>query len=588
MDQLNADHYGLEKVKKRIVEYIAVRNLKGDMKGPLICLVGPPGVGKTSLGKSVASALNRKFYRLSLGGVRDEAEIRGHRRTYIGAMPGSIMQALKRAGTSNPVILLDEIDKLGSDVRGDPASALLEVLDPAQNKTFTDHYINLPFDLSRVFFLSTANNVGTIPAPLLDRMELVQLPGYIAQEKAHIAQKYILPRQLEDHGISPDELEVSEDAVFRAISGWTREAGVRNLEREIANLCRHVAVKVVDWASTHQPEQEIVSVEETQDSAEGDNGDDNEADEGVMQDSLETKEDDGIEMEDGEDDAQDVLLPPTEPFPKIVVTPEMLDDILGQEKFEHESALRVSTPGVATGMAWTQAGGELLFIEASRMSGTGSVTITGSLGDVMKESARIAQSWIRANADMIGDVLGMPTDALGKKDTEHDLHIHFPAGAVPKDGPSAGVAITTALVSLLTGTLVRSDTSMTGEVSLRGLVMPVGGVKEKILAAHRGGIKHIILPDRNQKDLEELPDEVRHELTFTFAKHLKDVLEVVFDKGGHGDDDMAISHDNLQSGGSGDIGGVVVKSSNQHSFRASGNEEGGVPDLCGPILLSNM
>jgi len=519
MDQLNSDHYGLEKVKRRIVEYIAVRNLKGDMKGPLICLVGPPGVGKTSLGKSVAAALNRKFYRLSLGGVRDEAEIRGHRRTYIGAMPGSIMQALKRAGTSNPVILLDEIDKLGSDVRGDPASALLEVLDPAQNKTFTDHYINLPFDLSRVFFLSTANNVGTIPAPLLDRMELVQLPGYIAQEKAHIAQRYILPRQLEDHGITTDELEVSEDAVYRAISGWTREAGVRNLEREIANLCRHVAVKVVDWASSHQPEPEQGGTEEAQAIMEED-GDDNEVEEDAMQDSLKMEEDDdGIEMEE-EDGVQDVLLPPTEPFPKIFVSADMLDGILGQEKFEHESALRVSTPGVATGMAWTQAGGELLFIEASQMQGSGSVMITGSLGDVMKESAKIAQSWIRANADMIGEVLGLPTANLAKKDDEHDLHIHFPAGAVPKDGPSAGVAITTALVSLLTGTLVRSDTSMTGEVSRRGLVMPVGGVKEKILAAHRGGIKHIILPERNQKDLEELPDEVRQELTFTFAKHV--------------------------------------------------------------------
>ena len=462
--QLDDDHYGLEKIKKRIIEYLAVRRLKNDMKGPILCFVGPPGVGKTSLGRSIGDALGRKFHRISLGGVRDEAEIRGHRRTYIGALPGRIIQGLKKAGTNNPVVLLDEIDKLGHDFRGDPSSALLEVLDPEQNNSFSDHYLDVQFDLSKVLFIATANQLDTIPAPLRDRMEIIEVPGYTFEEKMNIAKQHLVPKQVKEHGITKDHIELPDATLLKLATGYTREAGVRNLEREIAGVCRSVAV---DVASSLPP----------------------------------TGTDKG-------------------PFQKVVIDEEMLTKILGAEKFYNETAERTSVPGVATGLAWTAAGGDLLFIEATRMGGKGSMILTGQLGDVMKESAQAAMSWIRSQAHEIG---------LSKSVEEHflektDLHLHFPAGAIPKDGPSAGVTITTALVSLLTGRCVRHDTAMTGEVTLRGLVLPVGGIKEKVLAAHRGGIKRIIMPARNEKDLADIPKNVRAEIEFLFAKHVGEVL----------------------------------------------------------------
>ncbi|MEI6806950.1 MAG: endopeptidase La, partial [Myxococcaceae bacterium] len=423
---LDADHYGLDKIKKRIIEYLAVRKLKADMKGPILCFLGPPGVGKTSLGRSIATALGRKFHRISLGGVRDEAEIRGHRRTYIGALPGRIVQGMKRSGTNNPVFLLDEIDKLGHDHRGDPASALLEVLDPEQNNTFSDHYLDVPFDLSKVLFIATDNQGDTIPHALRDRMEIIELPGYTFEEKMAIANTHLIPKQMAEHGITKDQIELPEATVLKLAMSYTREAGVRNLEREIASVCRAVAVDVVAHTDTS----------------------------------------------------------------KQVINIEKLEKILGPEKYYNETAERTSTPGVSTGLAWTAAGGDLLFIEATRMGGKGSLILTGQLGDVMKESAQTALSWIRTHAIDFG---------LADKIDEHflektDIHVHFPAGAIPKDGPSAGVTIITALISLLTGKRTRSDTAMTGEVTLRGLVLPVGGIKEKVLAAHRAGIKNIIMP----------------------------------------------------------------------------------------------
>ena len=470
--QLDDDHYGLEKIKKRIVEYLAVRKLKNDMKGPILCFVGPPGVGKTSLGRSIADSLGRKFHRISLGGVRDEAEIRGHRRTYIGALPGRIVQGLKKAGTNNPVFLLDEIDKLGHDFRGDPSSALLEVLDPEQNNTFSDHYLDVPFDLSRVLFIATANQLDTIPAPLRDRMEIIELPGYTFEEKMHIASEHLIPKQVREHGITPDHIQIPEPTVLKIATSYTREAGVRNLEREIAAVCRAVAVDVASWT----PQK-------------------------------------------GADDKG--------PFPKVVVDEERLAKVLGPEKFYNEVAERTSVPGVATGLAWTAAGGDLLFIEATRMGGKGSMILTGQLGDVMKESAQAAMSWIRSKSTELGMAKSLDEHFLDKT----DLHLHFPAGAIPKDGPSAGVTITTALVSLLTGRCVRHDTAMTGEVTLRGLVLPVGGIKEKVLAAHRGGIKRIIMPARNEKDLVDIPKNVRDEMEFLFAKSVDQVLDWVLEGG---------------------------------------------------------
>lgn len=460
---LDRDHYGLDRIKKRIIEYLAVRKLKDNMKGPILCFLGPPGVGKTSLGRSIANALGRKFHRVSLGGVRDEAEIRGHRRTYIGALPGRIVQGIKKSGTNNPVFLLDEIDKLGHDFRGDPSSALLEVLDPEQNNTFSDHYLDVPFDLSKVLFIATANQGDTIPAALRDRMEVIDLPGYTFEEKINIAERHLIPKQIAEHGIGLDQIDFPPDAVSKIAHSYTREAGVRNLEREIASVCRSVAVEVAGW-----------------------------------------------DLQNG-------------PFVKQVITPEKLIAILGPEKFYNETAERTSVPGVATGLAWTAAGGDLLFIEATRMGGKGSLILTGQLGEVMKESAQTAISWIRSRATDLKLAKSLEEHFLDKT----DVHVHFPAGAIPKDGPSAGVTIASAVVSLLTGRRVRHDTAMTGEVTLRGMVLPVGGIKEKVLAAHRAGIKNIVMPARNEKDLSDTPKNVRDEINFIFVKTMDDVLSAV-------------------------------------------------------------
>jgi ATP-dependent Lon protease len=444
-------------VKKRILEYLAVRKLKNDMRGPILCFVGPPGVGKTSLGQSIAKALGRKFVRMSLGGVRDEAEIRGHRRTYVGALPGRIIQSMKKAGTTNPVMLLDEIDKLGADFRGDPSAALLEVLDPEQNNTFSDHYLDVPYDLSKVMFIATANQLDPIPAPLRDRMEILEIPGYTFEEKAQIARKHLVPKQLKEHGLDPEHVTLPDDTLKKIIMAYTREAGVRNLERRVADVCRAVAV---DFATKAETTKEIV--------------------------------------------------------------PDQLEVILGPEVFQNEVAERVEVPGVATGLAWTPVGGDLLFIEATKMSGKGSLVLTGQLGDVMKESAQAALSYLRNKAG----ALNIPENFLEKQ----DIHLHFPAGAIPKDGPSAGVTIFTALVSLLTGIRVRSDVAMTGEATLRGLVLPVGGIKEKMLAAHRAGIKRVILPERNKKDLIDVPEQAKAEMEFIFAKHMDDVLKAALEE----------------------------------------------------------
>ncbi len=449
---LNADHYDLEKVKKRILEYLAVRKLKADKKGPILCLVGPPGVGKTSLGKSIAKAVGRKFVRVSLGGVRDEAEIRGHRRTYVGSLPGRIVQGIKRAGTNNPVFVLDEIDKLGHDFRGDPSSALLEVLDPEQNNTFSDHYLEVPFDLSRVMFIATANILDPIPAALRDRLEILEIPGYTRSEKLMIARQFLLPKQIEEHGMSSAQITFADPAIGEIIDSYTREAGVRSLEREVGSVCRGVAVKV----------------------AEG-----------------ETKE-------------------------QVEITAEKVADFLGPQKFISEVAERTAVPGVATGLAWTAVGGDILFIEATRMPGKSSLMLTGQLGDVMKESAQAATSFVRARAK----TYGIDENFLEKA----DLHIHVPAGAISKDGPSAGVTMFVALTSMLTNIPVRPDVAMTGEITLRGNVLPVGGIKEKLLAAHRAGIKRVILPERNQKDIVDVPDEVKADLEIHFVSRMEEVL----------------------------------------------------------------
>ena len=450
---LDSDHYGLEKVKKRILEYLAVRKLKSDKKGPILCFLGPPGVGKTSLGRSIASALGRKFHRISLGGVHDEAAIRGHRRTYVGALPGQIIQGMKKVSTVNPIFMLDEVDKLGHDFRGDPASALLEVLDPEQNHTFADHYLEIPYDLSNVMFIATANIADPIPPPLRDRMEILEIPGYTRREKLAIAKQHLLPKQLKDHGITDEQLDIRDTAIEEVIDHYTREAGVRELERQIAAVVRGMAVKVAEGETN----QRVV---------------------------------------DNEDDVA---------------------EFLGPAKYTSEVAERTSESGVATGLAWTRVGGEILFIEATRMYGSGKLQLTGQLGDVMKESAHAALSFVRTYANKFG----IRKDFLEKS----DLHIHIPAGAMPKDGPSAGVTMFTALVSLLTGINVRHDVAMTGEITLRGRVLPVGGIKEKVLAAHRAGIKRILLPERNRVDLEEVPKEILEELEFIFIGHMEQVLE---------------------------------------------------------------
>jgi ATP-dependent Lon protease len=457
-DVLDADHSGLEKVKDRVLEYLAVRKLNPEVKGPILCFLGPPGVGKTSLAKSIANSLGRKFVRVSLGGMRDEAEIRGHRRTYIGALPGQIIQGLRRAESKNPVFILDEIDKLGSDFRGDPASALLEVLDPEQNNTFRDHYLDVPFDLSEVLFLTTANVLDPVPPPLRDRMEVLELAGYTEEEKLEIALEHLVAKQVANHGLTGEQVEFTDAAIRAVIRGYTREAGVRNLEREIGALCRKVARR----------------------RAEG----------------------------------------PDDDVSKVVITPETVVEMLGAPTFlDEEIENRTKDPGVAVGLAWTPAGGEVLFVEASRMQGAGSLTLTGQLGDVMKESGRTALSWFRSNATRYG------VDPAFYKDAE--IHLHVPSGAIPKDGPSAGVTMVTALASQLTGRPVRGDIAMTGEITLSGRVLPVGGIKEKVLAARRHGITEVILPRQNEKHIkEDLTDELRRELTIHYVVHIEEVLAI--------------------------------------------------------------
>jgi ATP-dependent Lon protease len=458
---LDEDHYDLEKVKDRIIEHLAVSKLRQDASGQILCFVGPPGVGKTSLGQSIARTLERKFARLSVGGVRDEAEIRGHRRTYIGAMPGSIIRALRDAESKNPVLLIDEIDKMGSDVRGDPASAMLEVLDPEQNRTFRDHYLDLPFDLSKVLFICTANTVDTIPAALLDRMDVISLSGYTEDEKLGIARRYLVPKQIEAHGLTPARISISDKALRLVIREYTREAGVRGLERRIADLCRKAAREV----------------------AEGHEG-------------------------------------------KIRVDERRVRSWLGPRHYSGEVRRRTGTPGVATGLAYTAAGGDVLFIEAQAYPGKGHLTITGQLGEVMQESAHAALSWVRAHAGQ----LGLPDDWFAN----HDVHLHVPAGAVPKDGPSAGITMATALVSLVRNTPVSEDIGMTGELTLTGHVLPIGGVREKVLAAQRAGLKRVILPSENEPELEELPAETRRELDFVLVDSIEQVFDVAFDGAGNG------------------------------------------------------
>ena len=459
---LDEDHYGLPKVKQRILEYLAVRKLKPEGKSPILCFVGPPGVGKTSLGQSIARAMGRKFVRLSLGGVHDEAEIRGHRRTYIGALPGNVIQSIRKAGTANPVMMLDEMDKLGASFHGDPSSALLEVLDPEQNATFRDNYLAVPFDLSRVMFIGTANVLDSIPGPLRDRMEVIELPGYTEDEKVEIAKRYLLKRQLAATGLTPELCEIVEDAIRAIIRDYTREAGVRNLEREIGAILHHVAMRV----------------------AEGN----------------------------------------TE---RMRIGADQLHAILGPRRFESEVAMRTSVPGVATGLAWTPAGGDILFVEAARVPGSGKLILTGQLGDIMKESAQAALSLVKARAS----ALGVDPASFEKS----DIHVHVPAGAIPKDGPSAGVAMFIALVSLLTGRTVRSDTAMTGEISLRGLVLPIGGVKNKVLAAVRAGITTVLLPERNKKDIEDVPEAAREAVRLVWLSTVDDAIEAALEPAPQGE-----------------------------------------------------
>ena len=451
-DILEEDHYGLEKVKERILEYLAVQKLVGKVKGPILCLVGPPGVGKTSLGKSVARATGREFVRVALGGVRDEAEIRGHRRTYIGALPGKIIQSLKKAGSSNPVFLLDEVDKMSTDFRGDPSSALLEVLDPEQNNSFNDHYLDCDYDLSKVMFVCTANTLHTIPQPLMDRMEILQLSGYTEPEKLAIAKKYLYPKQVEENGLTDENLELDDSAYREMIRRYTRESGVRNLERSIATLCRKAAVEVVEHGTDHTAK----------------------------------------------------------------VTNENIVNYLGQPKFRFGKSEEENQVGTTTGLAWTEKGGELLIIETTILPGKGRIQITGKLGDVMQESARAAVSYVRSRADM----LGLPRNFFDKI----DIHVHVPEGAIPKDGPSAGITMATSLVSALTGIPVDKHVAMTGEITLRGNVLPIGGLKEKALAAHRGGIKRILVPKENENDIEEIPQTVRKDLELIPVGHVEEVL----------------------------------------------------------------
>ncbi|CAK8721694.1 Lon protease [Candidatus Electronema halotolerans] len=453
---LDSEHYGLGQVKKRILEFLAVRKLKNDIQGPILCLAGPPGVGKTSLGQSIAKTMGRKFIRIALGGLRDEAEIRGHRRTYIGALPGRIIQSLKRVDSKNPVVLLDEIDKLGSDFRGDPASALLEVLDPEQNSTFRDHYLDMEFDLSKILFIATANMLDTVPGPLRDRMEVVELSSYTENEKVDIARRYLLPKQLKEHALTEDNLEMSDEALLEVIRSYTREAGVRNMERELASVCRGVAASIVRGNTE-----------------------------------------------------------------KVVVTPEKVHEYLGVIRFYPEVKARNWGPGLATGLAWTPVGGKILFIETSKMKGKGGLSLTGKLGDVMKESASAALTYLRSRASS----LGIDEDIF----SQQDLHVHVPEGATPKDGPSAGVAMVSALYSVISGRPLRQDVAMTGEITLRGDVLPVGGINEKVLAALRAGIKELVLPPQNENDVLEMPEKVRKEAVFRYPHTIEEALDFVLE-----------------------------------------------------------
>lgn len=450
---LNRDHYDLEKTKERILEYLSVRKLKRDMKGPILLLVGPPGVGKTSLGRSIAEAIGREFVRFSLGGMRDEAEIRGHRRTYIGAMPGRILKSLRQVRANNPVMMLDEIDKVGSDYRGDPSSALLEVLDPEQNNSFADHYLDMPFDLSKIMFITTANRLDTIPGPLRDRMEIIELTGYSLKEKVQIAKRYSVPRQMNENGITKKHISIPDATLTRIIEDYTREAGVRGLERQVGGVCRKVARMVAEGKTE-----------------------------------------------------------------KVIVKPEMLEELLGPRKFYMDVAERMGTPGVSIGLAWTPVGGEILFIEATITMGSGRFVLTGQLGDVMKESAQAAMTYVHT----VAETLGITEELFSRR----DIHLHVPAGAIPKDGPSAGTAMATAITSLLTGRKVKDFLAMTGEITLKGNVLPVGGIKEKSLAAHRAGIKMILLPERNRGDAAQLPDEIQKKLKIHFVSHMDEVLDL--------------------------------------------------------------
>ncbi|XP_059275801.1 lon protease homolog 2, peroxisomal isoform X1 [Lycium ferocissimum] len=509
-ERLDADHYGLSKVKQRIIEYLAVRKLKPDARGPVLCFVGPPGVGKTSLASSIAAALDRKFIRISLGGVKDEADIRGHRRTYIGSMPGRLIDGLKRVGVRNPVMLLDEIDKTGSDVRGDPASALLEVLDPEQNKTFNDHYLNVPFDLSKVVFVATANRMQPIPPALLDRMEVIELPGYTPEEKLKIAIRHLIPRVLDQHGLSSDFLQIPEDMVKLVIQRYTREAGVRNLERNLAALARAAAVKVAEQEHLVPFAKDVQRLSSP-------------LLDGKLAESAEV-EMEVIPMGVNNHEISSAFRAAS----PMVVDEPMVEKVLGPPRYDDkETAERVANPGVSVGLVWTAVGGEVQFVEATSMAGKGDLHLTGQLGDVIKESAQIALTWVRARATELKLAISEETNLLEGR----DIHIHFPAGAVPKDGPSAGVTLVTSLVSLFSKKRVRADTAMTGEMTLRGMVLPVGGVKDKVLAAHRYGIKRVILPERNLKDLVEVPATVLSSLEIILAKRVEDVLDHAFEGG---------------------------------------------------------
>jgi len=581
-DQLDHDHHALDKVKKRIVEFLAVRSLqrgnrKGGGAGPILCLVGPPGVGKTSLGRSVAKAIGRKFARMALGGVRDEAEIRGHRRTYIGAMPGTVIQCLKKAGTNNPVMLLDEVDKLGRDMRqGDPGSALLEVLDPEQNNTFTDHYLNVPFDLSKTLFIATANSLDTIPGPLLDRMEVIQLPGYTMAEKAQIATRHLIPKQMERHAVNQDHVMFTPKAIDLVISGYTREAGVRNLDREIASLCRYAAVKVAESRDLVISKKII------------------ELDDGLGMGSAVVNVADAEEdtVEENEEETPLVL---HESFKCLVVDEEVVGKVLGPAKYESELAQRTAVPGVATGMAWTRVGGEILFVEASLHRGSGRLQLTGQLGSVMEESVRAALSFVRSNLEVLGlSEFGGKAYDLQEAIGRADLHVHFPAGGVPKDGPSAGIAITAAIVSALSGVCVRPDTACTGEITLRGLVLPVGGIKEKVLAAHRAGVKRIVLPERNKKDVLDIPEDVRNELELIHVRHILEAMNELFEKNTTGvhevplwlaDTPLSTKKNKEKSSADFSKGGIIPPA-NPQSPSNPPVAKSVLKDLCGPILPS--